>query len=129
MTTTLRCRPGDLALVLRSPDWGKIVTCIELIGEDERITFRIGDGKGPVWRIDRECMWADWSHGGLEVPLPFAPDAALMPIRPEPDPLDEERTLDVSDIEGFHQLAASGRLADYLYRIGGTERDENGEAL
>jgi hypothetical protein len=29
MNAKLRCRPGDLALVLRSPDWGKLVTCIE----------------------------------------------------------------------------------------------------
>jgi len=124
MTTKLRCQPGDLALVLRSPDWGKLVTCIELIGEDERITFRIGDNNGPVWRIDRECMWADWDRGGLENPLPYAPDAALMPIRPGPDhPLDEEPALDASDIEGFHQLAASGQLADFINRIVGPERD------
>ncbi len=119
MNARLRCRPGDLALVLRSPDWGKLVTCIELIGEDERITFRIGDGNGPVWRIDRTCMWADWSRSGLEVPLPYAPDSALMPIRPEPDPRDHEPTLDVSDIEGFHQLAASGQFASVLTRLAG----------
>jgi len=120
--TKLRCRPGDLALVLRSPDWGKLVTCIELIGEDERLKFRIGDNNGPIWRIDRECMWADWDRSGLGNALPYAPDAALMPIRPEPDPL-EEPAVDVSDIEGFHQLAASGQLADFLYRIGGPEGD------
>jgi len=123
MTAKLRCQPGDLALVLRSPDWGKLVTCIELIGEDERITFGIGDGNGPVWRVDRECMWADWGRGGLEIPLPYAPDSALMPIRPEPDPLDEEPPLDVSDIEGFHKLADSGQLADFLVRIAGQESD------
>jgi hypothetical protein len=124
MNAKLRCRPGDLALVLRSPDWGKLVTCIELIGEDERITFGIGDDNGPVWRIDRKCMWADWGRGGLEIPLPYAPDSALMPIRPEPDPLDEEPTLDVSDIEGFHQLAASGQLADMLTRLAGLSDEE-----
>lgn len=124
MTAKLRCQPGDLALVLRSPDWGKLVTCIELIGEDERITFGIGDGNGPVWRVDRECMWADWGRGGLEIPLPYAPDSALMPIRPEPDPLDEEPALDVSDIEGFHKLADSGRLADMLTRLAGLSDEE-----
>jgi len=124
MNANLRCRPGDLALVLRSPDWGKLVTCIELIGKDERITFGIGDDNGPVWRIDRKCMWADWGRGGLEIPLPYAPDAALMPIRPEPDPLDEEPTLDVSDMEGFHQLAAGGRLADMLTRLAGLSDEE-----
>jgi len=128
MNAKLRCRPGDLALVLRSPDWGKLVTCIELIGEDERITFGIGDGNGPVWRVDRECMWADWRRGGLEIPLPYAPDSALMPIRLEPDPLDEEPALEVSDIEAFHKFADSGRLADFIARIAGPERDEDGTA-
>jgi hypothetical protein len=112
-----------LALVLRSPDWGKLVTCIALIGEDERITFGIGDDNGPVWRIDRKCMWADWGRGGVEIPLPYCPDTSLMPIRPEPDPLDEEPALDVSDIEGFHKLADNGRLADFIARIAGPERD------
>jgi hypothetical protein len=39
-----------------------------------------------VWRIDRDCMWADWREQGREVPLPCSPDAALVPIRPEPGP-------------------------------------------
>lgn len=56
--------------------------------------------------------------------MPYAPDSALMPIRPEPDPLDEEPKLDVSDIEGFHQLAASGQLADMLTRLAGLSDEE-----
>jgi hypothetical protein len=51
--------------------------------------------------------------------LPYCPDSALLPIRPEPDPLGEEPKLDVSDIEGFHKLVASGRLAEILIRIAG----------
>jgi hypothetical protein len=81
--STLRCRPGDLALVLRSTDAGKLVTCIQLATKAERDQYHIADHNGPVWRIDRECMWADWRRAGIEIPLPFSPDAALMPIRPD----------------------------------------------
>jgi hypothetical protein len=88
--TRLRCRPGDLALVIRDSDAGKVVTCIELADESERSKLGMCDLNGPVWRIDRDCMWADHSSGGLEIPLPYCPDSALMPIRPEPDGEHEE---------------------------------------
>jgi hypothetical protein len=56
MSTKVRCRPGDLALVLRSTDAGKLVTCLALADESERVRFGIGNTNGPVWRIDRDCM-------------------------------------------------------------------------
>jgi len=121
MTAKLRCQPGDLALVLRSTDAGKLVTCLALADERERAAFNIADDNGPVWRIDRECVWNDWDEGMM---LPYCPDSALLPIRPEPDPLDEEPSLDVSDIERFHQLAASGQLADMLTRLAGLSDEE-----
>ena len=116
MNAKFRCQRGDLALVLRSTDAGKVVTCLALADERERAAFNMADDNGPVWRIDRECVWNDWDEGMM---LPYCPDSALLPIRPEPDPLDAEPTLDVSDIEGFHQLVANGRLADMLTRIAG----------
>jgi len=96
MNSKLRCRSGDLALVLRSTDAGKLVTCLSLTDERERAAFSIGDNNGPVWRIDRCCMWNNWDEGAI--PLPYAPDAALLPIHPRPDLLDEEPMPDVSDI-------------------------------
>jgi hypothetical protein len=84
VTADLRCRPGDLALVIRDTDAGKIVHCLELASATERAAFGMGEDNGPVWRIDRECMWADWKQGGRELALPYCPDAALVPIRPEP---------------------------------------------
>lgn len=86
MTTKLRCRPGDLALVLRGTYAGAIVTCIALALERERASFDIADSNGPVWRIDR-CML--WNNGHGKVPLPYAPDSALLPIRPQPEVSDE----------------------------------------
>lgn len=90
MSANIRCQPGDLALVIRDMDAGKVVTCIELADPAERAALGIVDSNGPVWRIDRECMWADWSDGGRERPLPYCPDAALTPIHPRPNQLDHE---------------------------------------
>jgi hypothetical protein len=115
MNAKLRCREGDLALVLRSTDAGRLVTCLALADERERVAFDIDPDNGPVWRIDRCCMWNNWSEG--EIPLPYCPDSALLPIRPRPDRLDEESMPDLSDIDHFHQLVASGQLADILTRI------------
>jgi hypothetical protein len=71
----LRCRQGEFALVLRSTDAGKLA----LADEGERAEFGIADHNVPVWRIDRDCMWAHWSQEGQEIPLAYAPDCALMP--------------------------------------------------
>ena len=122
MIAQLRCRPGDLALVLRSTDAGKLVTCLALITEQERATIGIADHNGPVWRIDRECVWNDWDEG---VMLPYCPDSALLPIRPEPGPLAEEPMHQPSDDMGhFHHLVASGQLADMLTRLAGLTDEE-----
>lgn len=52
----------------------------------------------------------------------YAPDASLLPIRPEPDPCDTERkesvlAPDLSDMDDFHRMVATGRLADILCRL------------
>jgi hypothetical protein len=85
-----RCRQGDLALVIRDTDAGKVVTCVELLNARERLLLGVGDSNGPVWRIDRDCMWADWAEEGREIPLPYCPDSALVPIRPQPGEEHEE---------------------------------------
>jgi hypothetical protein len=58
----------------------------------KRAKLGMGDYNGPVWRIDCDCMWADHSRGSLEIPLPYCPDSALMPIRPEPGEEHKETT-------------------------------------
>ena len=99
-----RCQPGDLALVLRSTDAGKIVTCLALADQRERAAFNIADQNGPVWRIDRTCMWNNWGEG--EILLPYCPDAALLPIHPRPDLLDEEPMPDMADMDSASPLQA-----------------------
>ena len=115
MKSTLRCAPGDLALVLRSPDAGKLVTCLALADESERTAVNIDGNNGPVWRIDRCCMWNNWDEDGI--PLPYAPDAALMPIHPRSDLLDTEPMLDLSAMDRMYQATESGELADILTQI------------
>ena len=78
-----RCRPGDLALLLKGVFAGSTVTTIEL--ESEELLREIGVIDRPVWRVDR---FLDWGCG--EDPdamrLRLAPDSALLPIHPQPDP-------------------------------------------
>ena len=74
--------------MLRSTDAGKLVTCPALLTETECAALDIADSNGPVWRIDRECVWNNWDEG---VMLPYCPDSALMPIRPQPDEDESER--------------------------------------
>jgi len=77
---TLRCKPVDMALIIKSinsANIGKIVTCIKYVG-----TYK--DCIGPdLWEVDRLLMWAPPPARRL------CPDSCLMPIRP--DEIKEER--------------------------------------
>jgi len=48
MNSPLRCRPGDLALVIRDTDAGKVVTCVALADESERSEPGMGDLNWPA---------------------------------------------------------------------------------
>ncbi len=119
-----RCRPGDLALVLRGLYTGCLLTVIELADEELLDEIGVTDNSRPCWVTDKPLDWGDQD----QFRWTLAPDSALLPIRPEPDPLDEEPALDASDMEGFHKLADSGRLTDFIARIAGPEHDEDGSA-
>jgi hypothetical protein len=93
-----RCKRGDLALVIRDTDAGKIVTCIELLSARERLVSGVGDSNGQVWRIDRDCMWADGRQEGREIPLPYCPDSALVSIQPGPVEEREESAQSVGGV-------------------------------
>jgi hypothetical protein len=85
----MNCKQGDLALVVRGPkkNLGKLVTCIEMVkSPGEGWT----DFKIPVWRVDQKMTWHN--DRGKVIFEPYAPDAALMPIRgmPEDERIDEE---------------------------------------
>jgi hypothetical protein len=83
-----RCRPGDLALVLRGLYAGYIVTVIELADEELLDALGVAENSRPCWVTDKEL---DWGFDD-EYRWALAPDISLMPIRPEsePDEVDHE---------------------------------------
>lgn len=83
--SALNCKPGDLAVVVRSMagNEGVIVRCLRLIRAEA--TYRANDGSeynSAVWEIDRPLP--DWV-GGVDFTFP---DVQLRPIR---DPGDDAR--------------------------------------
>ena len=80
-----RCRPGDLALVIKGLYTGCVVTVIRLADEGLLRELRITDR--PCWLTDK---WLDWDETLDGVHWPIAPDTSLLPIRPEPDPCEIE---------------------------------------
>lgn len=83
----MNCKPGDLAIVVRSyaGNEGKIVRCLKLAPGITRALLPNGDFEvGAIWEIDRPLKsWAGCSDK-------FAPDSSLRPIRdPGDDAVDE----------------------------------------
>lgn len=77
----MRCRVGDLAFVVRSVagNEGKVVTCVEYVGDREFITRGNGVRRDvDVWRIDPPLV--AWNGR----PCHYVADERLRPIRPEP---------------------------------------------
>ncbi|MGH9641232.1 MAG: hypothetical protein ACRD3Q_02275 [Terriglobales bacterium] len=75
----LRCKPGDLALTVSGapPNVGLAVTCLELLPAG---AANIDAQEGPIWHIDRPLEYRNELGGFFGN---FAPDNALMPIRPD----------------------------------------------
>lgn len=85
----LRCKPGDLALVVRGTQTGKMLTCERLENPPARFSLE----HSPIWKVDRDMPWGRTLEDARWIP--YAPDDALMPIRPEPDDVDTRITQDV----------------------------------
>ena len=83
-TYRLNCRPGDLAVVVRSSagNEGKVVTCVRLWPPGTDNTH-VEDG--PVWEIDRPLVGVLRSRvtGDVigRVFSPYMPDKLLRPLR------------------------------------------------
>jgi hypothetical protein len=82
-----RCRPGDLALVLRGLYSGSVVTVIELADEGLLDEMGVAGNSRPCWVTDTALDWGP----NDEYRWTLAPDVSLLPIRPEPDPCEVER--------------------------------------
>lgn len=78
----MRCKVGDLAIIVRSVagNEGKIVRCLELVEDFQWLNADGSESTEAAWRIDREIP--TWK-GRLTV---FAKDRYLRPIRPDADP-------------------------------------------
>lgn len=78
----MNCKPGELAIVVRSTvgNEGRIVRCLHLAsdGDMNRHGVWIG-GADPVWLLDGLCRWVHPLLG--ERLVPFMTDSALRPIR------------------------------------------------
>lgn len=105
--SVLRCRPGDLVLVTcGEKNASKVTTCIALASDEElRAAAITNPPRYPVWRVDRPFGWVRKSQPRvLAFRVPFAPDSALMPIRPEPQPAEEPRRINHQPDGGLDPL-------------------------
>jgi hypothetical protein len=89
----MKCRPGDLALVIRGTFAGSLVTCIRLESDQKLDALGVALDSRPTWLVDKSLEWglgANPDHRRM----PYAPDASLLPIRPEPDECEIERDIE-----------------------------------
>lgn len=73
----MNCKPGDLAVIVRSTDGqavGRFVECLQMDGNHSEF--------GPIWRVRTEGRGIVTIHGTLAIVL-HMPDAWLRPIRPD----------------------------------------------
>ncbi len=76
----MNCKQGDLAVHIggrlgaKSPNLGKVLTCIRLATDNEKATNRIKRGS-IVWVTDTPIQWR---FGG---PIYLASDSSLRPLR------------------------------------------------
>jgi len=85
----MNCRVGDLALVTRATlpeNLGRMVTCLR-VERPKTLMHSSLDGE-VIWRLDETLTW--YLADGTQLKIPYAPDSALLPIRPEPDEDEDE---------------------------------------
>ena len=81
----MNCKPGDLALVVKGINRGKLVTCLRILNGGTELEHGIVRKDKAVWEIDRALSWPE----GLAAAVC---DEAIMPIRPPAS--DESDTAD-----------------------------------
>lgn len=89
MSTVLRCKPGDLAIVTGSQlNNGKIVTCVQFLGAYLKIDGVLHgphDTHTDFWEIDSELYWSNPdSPKTVYTGMTSIPDCQLTPIRSRP---------------------------------------------
>jgi hypothetical protein len=81
----MKCRPGDLALVIRGTFAGSLVTCIRLESDQKLDALGVTLDSRPTWLVDKSLEWGLGANPD-HTRMPYAPDSSLLPIRPEPEP-------------------------------------------
>ena len=94
----MNCKQGDLALVIRGPDTGKVVSVVLAVSPQEYIPTSLGifgislralPENLPAWHVDREMAVRVF---GIDTPATarVAWDSCLLPIRPPPAAADTD---------------------------------------
>lgn len=87
-----RCKPGDLALVIRGKQTGKTVSVLRAADKDEVLEairkvlgVRFADvaNQGQLWAIDLPITWSGMGTNLAVCMVAFAPDDNLLPINPD----------------------------------------------
>lgn len=69
------CKPGDLAIVTKGSNMGKIVQCLYTVDPKTIKLGRVRAKKNLIWwRVDRDMETPEW-------PAPYIPDRVLCPLR------------------------------------------------
>lgn len=76
----MKCKKGDLALVIRGDDTGKVVKCIELYKSPKIGSLFIDACVGPVWVVDQDMEWHRADHSERFY-IKLQTDHNLMPLR------------------------------------------------
>jgi hypothetical protein len=87
----MNCKLGDMAMVINTAfNDGKVVKCLEYIGhhQGDRPQRYGGKYKRDVWLTDTQFTVVGFETGETKPSDCYMSDSNLMPIRPEPDPLE-----------------------------------------
>ena len=83
----MKCKPGDLAIVVNSNQANVGLSLTVQCLEDP--PFGAPEHKGKIWRVDRNIHWFASATGQRVYVGPYIEDHCLMPITP-PDDMTED---------------------------------------
>ena len=92
----MRCKAGDLALIIEGEGTGMMVTCVAPVQSrwiHTAVGPRLIGEPGAAWHVDREIPWYDRAvEPNILVMASVALDRCLMPINPLNDEQDATPT-------------------------------------
>jgi len=92
---TLRCKPGDLCLVIGGKhNSGKVVTTIRLATEEEIKEIKPKITDQPIWKVDTDLRWQYLPSGKIK-DQPFIFDSRLLPINGLPEENEEQHPKEI----------------------------------